>query len=189
MVWHPSDDYWDCRRSTLFLWAPHWPKSPQAKKPYPIKATDTGIYVLTNKKSISNHRKDNGKSNAIYEQLLTDPMFQFLHNVSFDVDQTSSNYDIQFPVITMNLHLTRQVSHLSYSASNITTMTTYHHRLATMSTSPSSPPWSSSASPGSPSSSPLSRFLAEFPWEWQRYSQWLLCSEASGKMCQGKVQN
>ena len=36
-------------------------------------------------------------------------MFQFLHNVSFDVDQTSSNYDIQFPVITMNIHLTRQV--------------------------------------------------------------------------------
>ena len=34
---------------------------------------------------------------------------QFLHNVSFDVDQTSSNYDIQFPVITMNIYLTRQV--------------------------------------------------------------------------------
>ena len=122
MVWHTSDDYWDCRGSTLFLWAPHWPKSSQAKKPYPIKATDTGIYVLTNKKSISNHRKDNGKSNAIYEQLLTDPMFQFLHNVSFDVDQTSSNYDIQFPVITMNIHLTRQVF-------------TYHTQ------HPTSPPW------------------------------------------------
>ena len=79
--------------------------------------------------------------------------------------------------------------YLSYSASNITTMTTYRHRLATMSISPSSPPWSSSASPGSPSSSLLSRFLAEFPWEWQRYSQWLLCLEASGKTCQGKVQN
>ena len=34
---------------------------------------------------------------------------QFLHNVSFDVDQTSSNYDIQFPVITMNIYLKRQV--------------------------------------------------------------------------------
>ena len=34
---------------------------------------------------------------------------QFLHNVSFDVAQTSSDYDIQFPVITMNIYLTRQV--------------------------------------------------------------------------------
>ena len=49
-------------------------------------------------------------------------MFQFLHNVSFDVDQTSSNYDIQFPVITMNIHLTRQVF-------------TYHTQ------HPTSPPW------------------------------------------------
>ena len=148
----------------FFCGHPIGQKAPKPKSLTRLKPQILG-YVLKNKKSISNHRKDNGKSNAIYEQLLTDPMFQFLHNVSFDVDQTSSNYDIQFPVITMNLHLTRQVSHLSYSASNITTMTTYHHRLATMSTSPSSPPWSSSASPGSPSSSLLSRFLAEFPWE------------------------
>ena len=49
-------------------------------------------------------------------------MLKFLHNVSFDVDQTSSNYDIQFPVITMNIHLTRQVR-------------TYHTQR------PRSPPW------------------------------------------------
>ena len=57
MVWHTSDDYWDCRGSTLFLWAPHWPKSSQAKKPYPIKATDTGICIEKQKEHFKSQKR------------------------------------------------------------------------------------------------------------------------------------
>ena len=184
MVWHTSDDYWDCRGSTLFLWAPHWPKSSQAKKPYPIKATDTGICIEKQKEHFKSQKRQWKKQCNIWTALYWSDVSVF---AQCELWRGPDKLQLWHPVPSDNdEHPPHQTGfYLSYSASNITTMTTYRHRLATTSTSPSSPPWSSSASPGSPSSSLLSRFLAEFPWEWQRYSQWLPCLEASGKTCQG----
>ena len=81
-----------------FEWKQHRPKhQPSSGEESHLKAVS---YFLVSFNGTLVH------ANAdMFQKLLA----QFLHNVSFDVAQTSSDYDIQFPVITMNIYLTRQV--------------------------------------------------------------------------------